>query len=63
MKAMKSLGIGLVTGAVIGSVAGLMIDPGKKTKKNLKLANGVFSSIGTMIANMIRVKESGHFKR
>ena len=48
---MKEFGAGLVTGAVIGSVAGIIMD---KSGKKMHHGNSTFKSIGAMIDNMIK---------
>lgn len=48
---MKEFGAGLVTGAVIGSVAGIIMD---KSGRKMHHGNSTFKSIGAMIDNMIK---------
>lgn len=48
---MKEFGAGLITGAMIGSIAGIVMD---KNSKKMHHGNSTFKSIGAMIDNMIK---------
>ena len=48
---MKEFGAGLVTGAVIGSVAGIIMD---KSSKKMHHGSSTFKSIGAVIDSMIK---------
>lgn len=51
----NSFSTGLITGAVIGTVAGILMDPmkDKHSKKLNHATSGMFKNIGTMLDGMI----------
>ena len=53
-----SFSAGLITGAVVGAVAGMMLDPIKDStsRKLQRSTNGVFKSIGTVIDGIMASK-------
>lgn len=52
MKSM-SFGAGVLTGLVVGAVAGMLADPIKdKDAKKMYGNNGIFKSIGSVVDNM-----------